>query len=390
MLSRYFLSYLYFVLLLLMAIPSKANDSLLISQLVQRIAAMQVKTAGDFPVGMFPTYREYDKRSNVFKHDDNIFFTGLIVATLKQIEPKLSAGDQEICQQIYLNALPVYEKFRNRKGLPTYNFWQRDTMEVFPNSGWLNLMNKTHSLPEDIDDTSIVLQALDAPDSVVQAVHRLMQQHRNGTTRRVKNTFKAYKHLPAYSTWFGKKMPIDFDICVLSNVLHLVQKYKLPLTQADSASIALIREVVRQRQYITHPDYIAPHYERSAVILYHLSRLMQSRSFPSLEQFRPQLIADTRKIYEESTSFMDRIITATSLIRFGAAVSRDSYPAYPDILTLTEENDFVFFIANMASFLPNPFKNWIGKSGIGKFYYYCPAYNNVLLLEFLTNNNNAR
>lgn len=382
--NRYTLSCLHIACLLLMAIPSIANDSLLISQLVKRIAAMQVQTPGDFPAGMFPTYREYDKRRNVFKNDDNIFFTGLIVVTLKQIEPKLSASDQEICKQIYRNALPVYNKFRNRKGLPTYNFWQRDTMEVFPNAGWLNLMNKTHSLPEDIDDTAIVLQALEAPDSVVQAVHRLMQQHRNGTTRQVKNTFKAYKHLPAYSTWFGKKMPIDFDICVLSNALHLVLKYKLPLTEADSASIQLIREVVRQRQYLTHPDYIAPHYDRPAVILYHLSRLMQLHHIPELEQFRPQLIADTRKIYEETTRFMDRAITATALLRFGAAISRDTFPAYPDMLTLTEENDFVFFIANMASFLPNPFKNWIGKSGAGKFYYYCPAYNNVLLLEMLT------
>jgi hypothetical protein len=386
MIIRYSYYYL-FVILLFLSVSVKANDSLLMHQLVQRIAAMQIKEAGDFPVGMFPTYRQYDKRKSVFKHDDNIFFTGLIISTLKQIEPKLTEADRQICQQIYLNALPVYEKFRNRKGLPTYNFWQRDTMEVFPNSGWLNLMNKTHSLPEDLDDTSIILQALEAPDSVVQGVHRMMQQHRNGSTKWVKNTFKEYRRLPAYSTWFGKNMPIDFDICVLANVLNLVQQYNLPYTTADSASVQLICEVVSRRQYMTHGEYVSPHYARPAVILYHLSRLMQSGKIASLEPYRAQLQEDAQQVYQESSNFMDRVITSTTLIRLGTPIHRNTLPPFPGIQPLTEESDFVFFIANMASFLPDPFKNWIGNSGIGRFFYYCPAYNNVLVLEYLSMKN---
>ena len=42
-----------------------------------------------------------------------------------------------------------------------------------------------------------------------------------------------------------------------------------------------------------------------------------------------------------------------------------------------------FFIANMASMAKNPYKKIIGNLGIGKFYYYCTAYNFTLLLESL-------
>lgn len=49
--------------------------------------------------------------------------------------------------------------------------------------------------------------------------------------------------------------------------------------------------------------------------------------------------------------------------------------------TFTEKNDFVFFTASITSMFPRPLNTWLGKTGIGKFYYYCPAYNYALLLE---------
>jgi len=37
----------------------------------------------------------------------------------------------------------------------------------------------------------------------------------------------------------------------------------------------------------------------------------------------------------------------------------------------------------MASVLRNPYKQWVGALGVARFYYYCPAYNNALLIENL-------
>jgi hypothetical protein len=362
---------------------AKNNDSLLMHQLVQRIASQQVTVDGDFPAGMFPSYRRYDKRKDVFKNDDNIFYTGLIVFTLKQLQPYLPAEDQALCEKIYDRAQPVYEKFRNRKGRYTYGFWQKDTPVVFPNAGWLNLMNKSHALPDDMDDTAIILLATDAADSTVKQVHALMQLYRNTYRRKVKNTYRRYKNIPAYSTWFGEKMPVDFDVCVLANVLYLVQRYNLPFTGADSASVELLRQVIVHRQHMQHAAYVSPHYSRPSILLYHLSRLMQLKPLPALDSCREQLIADAREVYRKSDNFMDKIIVSTALLRWGVKPPQEHLEIDTDLQTWIERNDFVFFIANMASMLPNPLKQWLGKAGIGRFFYYCPAYNNTLLLEYL-------
>ena len=41
----------------------------------------------------------------------------------------------------------------------------------------------------------------------------------------------------AYSTWFGKKFPVVFDVSVLCNVLSFIQQNNLQWTKADSASL---------------------------------------------------------------------------------------------------------------------------------------------------------
>jgi hypothetical protein len=46
-----------------------------------------------------------------------------------------------------------------------------------------------------------------------------------------------------------------------------------------------------------------------------------------------------------------------------------------------EQSKYPFFIANMASMLPNPVKRPLSKIGVAKFEYLCPAYNLALLWE---------
>jgi hypothetical protein len=359
------------------------NDSILIHRLVQRLTSLQIKNNKDFSDGIFPSFRNYQMRQETYKNDDNIFFTALIIHTLKQLLPYLSVQDQLLCKDMFVKAMPAFKKYKNRNGFNTYNFWQTETPKVFPNGGWLNLMNKSETLPDDLDDTSIILMATDAPDSVVQKVHQLMQKHSNCTKRFIKNTFPKYKNIPAYSTWFGDKMPIDFDVCVLSNILCFVQGSKLSFTKTDSASVYFIQQVIANRHYLTAAPYIAPHYAKPSIILYHFARLMEGKSIPELEKYRSQLIADTQELYTHENNFMNKIILATALMRWGADAPEGQFAINTDIINYTEQNDFNFFIANMASMLPNPFKRLGSSVGLGLFNYYCPAYNDVLLLEYL-------
>ena len=370
-------------LLLSFVTSSYSHDSLVMSQLLQRIDQLQSKESSVFPKGFFPSYRLYALNKDRLKADVNIFFTGLIAFTLRDIKPQLTIAQQKQADQIIANTLPVYSKFQNQKGRPTYNFWPTDTPQIFPNAGWLNVFNKSKALPDDLDDTVIMLLALQADDSTARQVHALMQGFTNNGEKKVRNTFKDYRNIGAYSTWFGKKMPVDFDVCVLANVLYFVQSYNLPWTTADSASLQLIEKVLIERKHITAAPYVSPHYSRLPNILYHLSRLMTVKPIPALEKYKPQLIEDTRLALANAHDFMDEVILSTSLLRWGVAPPTGKPHQASGIEELVEDETFSFFIANMASMLPDPMKQWMGGAGVGKFYYYCPGYNNVLLLENL-------
>jgi hypothetical protein len=357
------------------------KDSLLIRQMLSRIFYLQENHEKDFPKGLIPSYREYYHRKGVLKNDDNIFFTGLVVFTLRYLYPDLDKRSQNICNAVFEHAALVYTRYQNRKGRPTYNFWQTDKPEIFPNSGWLNLFNKSQALPDDMDVTSIIMLAANETDSTVVHVHGLMQEYTNSNRKRIKSSLPDYTYIKAYSTWFGKNMPVDFDFGVLTNILYLVNKYQLPYTSADSASLEFLCKVVEKRHYMKAAAIMSSSYNRTPVLLYHLSRLMAETKIPALEKWKPQLIKDAKSTYKHSNNLLDKIILSTSLMRWGVELPDDTLTIKTSLETFTEKNDFVFFIANITSMFPRPFNTWLGKTGIGKFYYYCPAYNYALLLE---------
>jgi len=360
-----------------------ANDTLVMGQLLQRMQQLQVKESSVFPRGSFPSYRLYALNKDREKADVNGFFTGLIAFTLHDIRPQLTPHQQQLADKLVNDSRPVYTKFENRKGRSTYNFWPTDTPRIFPNAGWMNLFDKSQSLPDDLDDTVIMLLALNAPDSTAKKVHALMQGFTNNGGKKVHNTFKDYRNIGAYSTWFGKKMPVDFDVCVLANILYFVQRYHLEWTAADSASLQLIEKVLGEKKHITDAHYVSPHYSNTPNILYHLSRLMSVGPIASLEKYKTQLIEETKQALAATDNFMEEVILGTSLLRWGVVPPAMKVHEANSLRELIEDGHFSFFIANMASMLPDPLKQWMGGAGVGKFYYDCEGYNNLLVLEYM-------
>lgn len=330
--------------------------------------------------GLFPSFRQYQFRKGVFKKDGNVFFTALIGWTLRNNLFYFDSVDQKIALSIIDEASRVYPNFRNAKGRPTYNYWKTKPPEIFPNGGLINLLNKEQALPDDLDCTAIAMMAMNADVNTVDSVHRLMQVFVNdhGLARAM---LSRYKYFETYSTWFGRKMPVDLDVCVLTNILVMVNRYGLDYSAADSAAVDLIRTVVEARDYLANADLISGYYQRSPVILYHISRLMQGREYPALEKFRSRLIEDAMSLYKKSGSFMDKVLLSTSLLRWGVRPPDDVTISSKSFEAFISDNDFVFFIANMGVILGYPFNKWISRSGVGRFNYYCPAYNYALLLE---------
>jgi hypothetical protein len=358
-------------------------DTISVNTLLQILAQQQVFTNNEFTKGTFPSFRTY--HFNAAKPDDNIFFTALIVFTLRELYPNFNADDKVLVDSIIQNALPAFKKFKNATGRNTYNFWSTNPTIVFPNGGWLNLMNTSMALPDDMDDTAISLMALNTDSADVQKVHLLMQQYvnlRNGKKNR--SAPKILRSYPTYSTWFGDKMPIDFDICVLSNILYLTYKYNLPVSKADTAAINLIKACIAHHYLQTKSAMIAPHYQRLPIILYHLSRLMSLPNFHGLDNERKVLINMTHQLLNQSsTQYFDKIILSTALLKWHEYPLNNTIIHTQSFSDFFFNNDFVFFKATMGSILPSVFKNLFTSLQIGVFNYYSSSYNIVLLMEYL-------
>ena len=374
--------FIFVVLLLFTYTWVDANDSL-INSILLRLEILQNRQDPYFIKGLFPCYRQYVKNRNSRKKDDNIFFTGLIAYTLNKNKADLSPSNRLICDSILARVKSIAYKFKNTRGRNTYNFWTTDTVKIFPNSGWINWFNKKNSLADDLDDTAIMLLALNESDSTIAEVHSLMQDFVNKKSWPVRNTPEAYKKYGAYSCWFGKKMMVEFDVCTIANVLLMVQSRNLPWKAADSASLALLVYMLEQKHHVTNPGIMSVYYKTTAIILYHLARLMSIRPIPELEHYKNQLIEDAKTAYSQSNQLPDKLILRTALLQWGVSLKDEILTFSEDILSETESIEYPFFIANLACTMPKQMAYLFVNSGISKFHFYCPAFNEVILLEYL-------
>lgn len=359
-----------------------STDTIWSYQLLTKIQALQQTNTG-FPPGIFPSTRVYAYNKNNIKNDPNVFFTGLIVLTLKKYQKNCTPYQQSIINQIAKDALSQVGLFKNKQGRDTYNFWRTDTSQIFPNAGWLNKFDKSQSLPDDFDDTVILLWAQEVSRERATAIHDTMQLFANTKGKTVKNTLKAFETLPAYSTWFGKKMPIDFDMAVLCNVLSFVNAYDLPWTLSDSASLQLITTAIQNNWHMRKANFITPHYAKPAVLLYHIARLLNAdkqQNMEALMALKPSLLHSADSLLVISKDPLETVLLQSARLQFGGITNNVQAPQTVDAAVI-EQSTYPFFIANMASMLPNPVKRPLSKLAFAKFEYRCPAYNLALLWE---------
>ncbi len=364
-------------------VKAQTNDDVLIGKLVQQIAAMQYKKEGDhnFHTGMFYSYKKWAGYPQRYSPDNNIFYTGIVALALQQMLPRLSEPNKAIAQNIISLAASAYPYYQNKKQLPSYFFWQNGK-PIMPNTYFVHKLSDLIATSEDVDDSVMLLMTMDAPDSSIKKLKLIMDSVANGRLRPIRNTYKKYKHIPAHTTYLGKKMRVDFDLAVHCNVLYFLLEKQLPFNQYDSATLQIVTEMVRNREYMSDPKYIAPYYISKPVILYHLARLMGKFRIAELDAYKPQLVADVKATMQTSVNIMDDIILSTSLLRLGEKAA----PLPINDLSVFEnsnQDQFVFYQARAGSQLSNPLKRWLLNFSMLNYHFFCPAYNKVLLLEYL-------
>jgi hypothetical protein len=342
-------------------------------RLLEALICLQTTEKSFYDVGQFPCQRGRYRRAE----DNTIFFSSLIALTLKgiqeHIKPELTLRVDSICNYVIRN----YENYQNKSGLKTYNFWKTNPPVFFPNSILLSHCSAFH-VPDDADCTSIIYLTDTSLTQHAAWLQTKFTEHANQSKLQIKNAFRAYRNFKAYSTWFGKKMPIEFDICVQANVLYFIYKNGLPLTVQDKDCLALIREQIRSGDYLKYAYYLSPSYKKKAIVLYHLSRLLEKNTIPLLEDCRETVKTDIEKELSKSTFYMDSIILSTALTRMGGhpPVSIKTNPSDPSL------ENYVFFRANLFSSYARPSLRFISKMNLFERKFYCKAYCLALLAEY--------
>lgn len=372
---------------------SKLNMSKIeIPLIIDKIAKLQ-HTADRryFPEGVLPSYRE-----NAFlfyrRPDTNIFFTAITVFTLNQIKQYLPEKSQKQIGEISEKAIRNYPLFQNKDGLKTYNFFQTKPSRHFPN-GYLFKHFEHFRIPDDIDDTAFIYLTSAHSKEDAEWLQQKLILHSNNYRRRINNTFPHYKSLKAYSTWFGKNMYIEFDACVMSNMLYCQLSDQLVLDEHGKDCLRYIQSVILKDEYLKQPFRVAHQYPKTSLIIYHVTRLMAAFPLPELEICRNKIVEDTLLLLRnESLHLMDKLLLETSLLRINALKK-------PEIIHILEQKTapvsgklelsnelfkgFYFFIAGFLTAYENPVLYKLASSRIAHFTWQCEAHNWTLVSEYL-------
>lgn len=356
--------------------PAKGQEDLLL----QKIADLQVEEHGFYKEGFFPA-KIVPFWTDQAVEDDNIFFQGLILYTLQSIRDSLNPEDRLCIDRMEDKVLPLMKYYRNRNGDITYNFYQVHPDNPFPNVPFFSDLSWVR-VADDLDNTSILYLVMDSPDSLNRALHAKMAAQ-SFTGKKLISSFPKYRDSRAYRSWFADKMEQDLDLCVMANVLVFVFEKNLPLGEVDFATIDLIKEMVKNDEHLRNEHLVSPHYQNTAIILYHLARLIDVADHPGLNELKPRLIKDIRSIIFKSENAMEQVILLTSLYRLG-----ESMPFSMDLGRIESEMDyFYWFYANPLYGYWLWLKQLIGRSRFLQMAYRSEAYywSLVLELQILTN-----
>ncbi|MEP6682609.1 MAG: hypothetical protein ABJA35_05080, partial [Parafilimonas sp.] len=350
-----------------------------VDYLLDKIETQQLKRNDFFIDGIFPSYISAARKFKTKKKDNTIFYNTLIGYTLKDNYNKFNHEQKIICDSIIARSIRASKYFKN-KNRNTSNFWRTDTATRFHYSWWLPILNGNSALPDDMDDTVLGSLMNGENKDSAEALHQLMQSYINSKPP-LKTTYKVYQSNNAYSTWFGKKFPVVFDVSVMCNVLSFVQQNNLHWTKADSASLLHIIRTIQRNDIIKHPAFISPYYANTSIILYHLARLMSIKPIPELEKITPQLVSIANQQLQSSNNILEKIMLSSALIKL------NQHPPQLNVniknFKNIEQNNLPFFIGNIPSYFKQPFKEDFISLRLLMYNHYCPAWNDCLLLEYL-------
>jgi hypothetical protein len=334
-------------------------------QLLSEIQALQTQ-------GIFPSQRRMP--TGITREDDNSFFTALIVFTLQRLKSYFSDDELKIAEDIEQEAQKTFPLYKNTKGDGTYNFWRAEKNAHFPNGKLFSKIN-SFRLADDVDCTALIYLVNGYSTEDINNLRNKLLYHSTLPVSVSKNTLPQYRNLKLYSTWFGKYIPIETDICVTANLLYLLFESKAPLNGYDLDCIKYICSVINNDEHKTQPFRVAPYYPKTAIILYHISRLLTITDNSDLLQLKAKLKADIFQQLSSKIHPMERVMLNTSLLWLGETKNMEE-------LEMPTSINYPWFIAGMLTSINNPIAKWLAPSPLFHIQFYCEAYMKTLFFEY--------
>ncbi len=343
------------------------------TEILKRIREIQNKNDRHFfAKGLFPSFRKHPiLKKNI--PDDNIFFSASIVYILNTLTPYLSDEEKDIVTQIHADLKPNFKYYSDNPDRNSFNFWKKEPYKHFPNGSTFSKLHK-FILPDDIDTTSLIQLTIPSAQSVAFKTKDSISDHANLVTHQIKNGHRSLRTHKAYSTWFGKNMPIEFDICVLSNLFLWIHKHQFNLNKNDLDSLKLIEVSILDSLYFKSSYKSAPEYPQISIIFYHIARMISTTQY--LVNCKEKLISDIKYIYSKTNDPFQLMILSSSLYKLdhSCAINKTTYLS-PDTI------NHWWFTAGLLSTCSSPLIQSIASSPLFHYRFYCPAFNLALYLE---------
>jgi hypothetical protein len=349
---------------------------------LKRLHQMQCKNNTFFSDGLFAAKRIWAEGLYT-RHDNTAFFAACIGFTLLRYKNLFTVEEQEEVDIILKKMIPAFEKFRNKDGHTSYNFWQTEPSNHFPN-GYFAKRFKFFMIPDDIDDSSMIHLVKPHSKQEQLALKDKMVRYAIGNLKWPDKPVKGYEKFKPYNTFFVKNMPAAFDICALCNALYFVYYYQLPLNEQDEHSIKLIIKCIEQDDHMKRPYAMSPYYPKSTIIIYHIVRLMLDLKVAALLPFKDQLITSSKELLiKTKAGGIESLLLHICIQRLGKNEIILEEPLKQ------EKTHFPFFVAGILGEVRPKWLRALANSDVTHIKYCCAAYAEVIWLEHLLLNRKA-
>jgi hypothetical protein len=356
-----------------------STNSELIDEIILKIDEIQKSTNRKYwKNGLFPNFR-FNKFWFYKRNDNSIFYAASIAVILQNLVEYVSGAHQKIINEVIQKIIQNYPDYQNITGINTYNFYPTNPTKHFGN-GLIFRHFKHFQLPDDADDTALIYLSKKENRPNIYWLQNKLAVHANIGKYETGIIDKDFKTLKAYSTWFGKNMPIEFDVVVQCNILNAFLKADAQLNEYCMASWVFIKKAILSGDFRSKPFQVSHNYASPIVIAYHVAKLHKSSQLIGfddisvvLEQFLNEKLMDTK------LSIIEKSMVASSL--FYLVQKEANFELGNNYLN--EAKKYSFFLAGLLSAYPSAFLQKLAPIPFFHIRWCCEAHSLTLILESL-------